>query len=1369
MLKKKPYPLTAYQAPCQARRESRHVRRIGYFLIGRKFFPLAVRIQKVIKHLRNTMCHSVSLRRNLPRLAALVALATPGALTWAQTATWQGGTGNWNNTGQWDTGTVPNSTTNVQVDGGKTGTASLVNVNVTANANTLTIDAGDQVDINNGRQLTINGASLLNNGTLSLSSAGSTTTLRIGNITFSGTGVVNLSNQAQNRITGSSSLSVLTNAAGHTIQGSGSITQVGLNNQGLIDANQSVPLTISLSSTAPTRSNSGTLQASNSGTLIINSTTLDNTGGVIQALDASKVQLNSNVSINDGVLDTAGTGVIEVTSGAYTSSARLEDVTNQGRIEVQNGRGLTVAGTITNDGMITLNPQSSSTSYLHVDNGETATLSGTGALVIAGNSLLSNRSGNSTQDTANAITLVNDTDHTIRGAGDGGASTLTMNSNVTLDNQGTILANNGDTLNLSGGFIDNTGGLIQAQDGSTVGIASNTRIANGVLDTDGTGVIEVTSGAYTSSARLEDVTNQGRIEVQNGRGLTVAGTITNDGMITLNPQSSSTSYLHVDNGETATLSGTGALVIAGNSLLSNRSGNSTQDTANAITLVNDTDHTIRGAGDGGASTLTMNSNVTLDNQGTILANNGDTLNLSGGFIDNTGGLIQAQDGSTVGIASNTRIANGVLDTAGTGVIQITSGSFTNSARLEDVTNQGQIAVQNSRGLTVAGTLTNDGTLTLGSGTGTGYLHVDNGETATLSGTGALVIGGNAYLINRSGNGTLDAANAVTLVNDTDHTIRGAGDGETHELRLYYSNVTLENQGTILAHGGDTLNITGGGVFTSTGTVRATDNSAIEFGSSVTQSNNQAGVLTDGRWEAVSTGNGATIALRGDAITDNAAEIVLSGAGSVIGVRPGTSTTQLTTLEDSLTTNQATGVLRIVDNRDYTTSNDLTNAGVIQLGGGTLDANSLTNTDTGVLTGHGTVTPRPVNSGLIEATGGTLAMTGGIQGGSGTVTIQPDGALDLSAATQSSSADFLNHQGTAPDSLNLGNNDFVVFKDYTNANSGTGNSFDARANVTGTGQIIGENADLTITGAVTPSGSNTVTLDLGNVRGETSTTVDYQIANTGTGADIRGAVQTAAGTGNITDARLSGSGVTAQNFGPVEAGTDSGNLSVTFTATSGGSLNGQTIGVVSNFDNVAGQTIEITGMATALAQGNATPAPGPVNLGNFRVGQDGVSQDFAVENTTSGSGAEQLGIGTATTTGNFAASNNLGAGLINGGTTQANALSASVSNGQAGVNTGSLDIQYTTDGTQTDASFTAINSNTQSIALTATGFNMAEGSASPDPVVIANQRVGGAESQTLTVANTAPTGAFTEGLNASFGANSGDAVSKETTRKAGGFG
>ena len=116
-----------------------------------------------------------------------------------------------------------------------------------------------------------------------------------------------------------------------------------------------------------------------------------------------------------------------------------------------------------------------------------------------------------------------------------------------------------------------------------------------------------------------------------------------------------------------------------------------------------------------------------------------------------------------------------------------------------------------------------------------------------------------------------------------------------------------------------------------------------------------------------------------AITDNAAEIVLSGAGSVIGVRPGTSTTQLTTLEDSLTTNQATGVLRIVDNRDYTTSNDLTNAGVIQLGGGTLDANSSGDYAVNV---NGNWRN---NGGTFAARSGTVTLTGGDQAVYGSTT------------------------------------------------------------------------------------------------------------------------------------------------------------------------------------------------------------------------------------------------------------------------------------------------------------------------------------------------------------------------------------------------
>jgi len=43
------------------------------------------------------------------------------------------------------------------------------------------------------------------------------------------------------------------------------------------------------------------------------------------------------------------------------------------------------------------------------------------------------------------------------------------------------------------------------------------------------------------------------------------------------------------------------------------------------------------------------------------------------------------------------------------------------------------------------------------------------------------------------------------------------------------------------------------------------------------------------------------------------------------------------------------------------------------------------------------------------------------------------------------------------------------------------------------------------------------------------------------------------------------------------------------------------------------------------------------------------------------------------------------------------------------------------------------------------------------VTLANQRIGGTGSQVLTVANLAPSSAFTETLSASFGANSGNAT------------
>ncbi|MBK1621632.1 hypothetical protein CKO42_25205 [Lamprobacter modestohalophilus] len=1191
-----------------------------------------------------------------------------------------------------------------------------------------------------------------------------------------------MSNQANNRIIGSIG-STLTHAADHSISGSGSIGAnfIGLDNAGVIEAVGSAGLTLNLRTIDDvTRRNTGTLRATDGSTLTINSGTVENafgaTAGTIEAASGGTVAITSG-RIEGGTL--TGAGAFDL-----RGNATLADLTSDADITIANAQTGRLAGTVINDGTISVDSTSGTTSLSIEGN---TTLSGTGSVQ------MSNQTGNRITGSFGS-TLTQAADHSISGSGNIGSSVigldnagtieavgsegLTLNlrttDEVTRRNSGTLRATDGSTLTISSGTVENflgtTSGTIEAASGGTVAITSG-RIEGGTLT--GAGAFDLRGNAI-----LADLTTDANITIANSQTGRLAGTVINDGSIALESTGGSTSL--IISGDT-TLGGSGTLTMSDQA--TNLVYGTRINTGDPIpTLTHGADHTIRGA----SGNFGLSGNLTLNNLGTIEADGSAGLNmrLSGetqvnsgtmralsestltlrNTFDNDGGLIEAQDNALVDMVSGTRIVGGTLDTAGTGVMRLSS-----SATIDGVTNLGRVEVSNWETGRIAGNITNNGEIVIDAGANNTDLLV-NGDT-TLGGTGTLVMadtirsrlyaGGSPTLLTNAAGHTIRGGGGIGNIGGNQLGLRNEGlieaDGDTALTISHYDSApnpsASVNTGTLRSSGAGGMVLTGA-QFDNQGLVEALDGSSVTYTSTGITLNNQAGTLTGGTWRAA--GDGSVIEIRGPAIVNNNAEIILEGAGSVFRAAEVLSTTNL---EGSLTTNQ--GTLRILDNRDYTTSKDLTNSGLLQLGGGTLDAKSLTNTDTGTLTGYGTVTPRPVNSGLIEATGGTLAMTGGIQGGSGTVTIQTDGALDLSSATQASSADFLNHQGTASGSLNLGSNDFIVSKDYTNANTGTGNAFDARANVVGTGQIVGENADMGITGDVTTAGTNTVTLDLGNVRGGTSTTVDYQIANTGSGADIRGAVQTAAGTGDLTDARLSGTGVTAQNFGPIEAGQNIGDLSVTFNATSGGALDGQTIGVVSNFDNVAGQTIQITGMATSLAEGSATPA-GPIDLGNFRVGQAGPGQSFDVENLTTGAGAEKLGIGTAVTTGNFAATNNLGAGLIDGGTSQANALSATVDNGQAGVNTGALEIQYTTDGTHIDAGFTAQNVNSQSIALSATGYNMAEGSATPDPVTLANQRVGGTESQALTVSNTAPSGAYTEGLNAGFGANNGEAVNNAGT-------
>src|SRR5205085_8148825 len=111
----------------------------------------------------------------------------------------------------------------------------------------------------------------------------------------------------------------------------------------------------------------------------------------------------------------------------------------------------------------------------------------------------------------------------------------------------------------------------------------------------------------------------------------------------------------------------------------------------------------------------------------------------------------------------------------------------------------------------------------------------------------------------------------------------------------------------------------------------------------------------------------------------------------------------------------------------------------------------------------------------------------------------------------------------------------------------------RANVSGSGLInAAGNVGQSLSGNLTNGTTTTPITAFGNVHVGDSNTRNYQVNNTGTsGPSLRGALQTSVNGGNITDGRLSGSGVTASNFGPIALGANTGNLGLTFNATSAG--------------------------------------------------------------------------------------------------------------------------------------------------------------------------------------------------------------------------
>ncbi|MDC8772410.1 choice-of-anchor D domain-containing protein [Roseateles albus] len=290
----------------------------------------------------------------------------------------------------------------------------------------------------------------------------------------------------------------------------------------------------------------------------------------------------------------------------------------------------------------------------------------------------------------------------------------------------------------------------------------------------------------------------------------------------------------------------------------------------------------------------------------------------------------------------------------------------------------------------------------------------------------------------------------------------------------------------------------------------------------------------------------------------------------------------------------------------------------------------------------------------------LSLLGGVQGPAGSLLIEPGARMLLAAP---SSAGQLNHQGEL---LQL-DADITIHRDYSNSHFGLGNAFDRRAGVAGAGQILAAgSARLIVVGDRIEAGeTDSPILHLPAVRlGHGGSSASFAIQHGGNdGPTLRGALQTS----GITQEGLAGSGVSAQNWILPTPGSSSQEFSVRFNPLSSGTLLGQSLGIVSNFDNVPGQTLLIS--ARAYAPALAVLESSSLNFGIVRVGEV-VTRSLKVSNTASGNLTDSLraSFGNAGgSAGVFVAAGN--ADAVGAGSSDSSSLMVSVDTSSAGLFTG----------------------------------------------------------------------------------------------------
>ena len=993
------------------------------------------------------------------------------------------------------------------------------------------------VEVNTGETLTLLGT-ITSSGTIGLNSTGYNSDLIVGSptVTLNGGGRILLSdNDTADRIYGLLAANVLDNV-NNTIEGSGQLGagQLTLVNgaAGVIDATgASNQLTIS---TGELVTNDGLIESTGAAGLALQSTVSNATGTILAA--GSTIYLNGG-DVEGGLLASSGTGSFSA-NGQTTLDGSASAVTLKGVLEVATGNTMTVLGTIANSGTIGLN----STAYNSdlIVGSPTVTLNGGGTILLSdintadriyGSSAtnvldnVNNTIEGSGQLGAGQLILVNGADGVIDATG--ASNQLTISTGELVTNDGLIESTGAAGLALQSTVSNATGTILAA--GSTIYLNGGD-VQGGLLLSTGTGDFSA-NGQTTLDGSAHAIILKGALEVATGSTMTVLGTITNSGTIGLN----STAYNSdlIINSPTLTLNGGGIVALSDNNTADRIYG------ASAADVLDNVNNTIEGSGQLGAGQLTL---------------------INAGTISSTG-----TSGLTISLGSTgTNTTTGKLLSVGTGGLSVQNGTYSNA---------GLIEAENGSAVTFSSnaTLTNDSSAGVLSG-GT-YEAAASGNGATLSVSGVAVKTLSADLI-LSGAGS-DLSFGGTAIEASLTAIAARAQLQVLGERSYTTTLGISNSGTILLGGGD---------FTSK-------------------------LLSD-RATSLLSGFGILAGALASAgtLSANGGTLELTGRDSITGTITGTGTLAMDdnrfTLAD--TAPITVSEIALINRASLAISDSITYAGTFDIVGVSSLTGIGTFTNTGLFKqtgkGSGTIADPFANSGTIATvSGGTLAFTGGLantglvldNGGFTDTAALTGGALSIGA--RGSSAVLASASGT-PNStlstliigggtLNTSSTSLTVTGDYVSTAAGTGNSYSPFAGIAGT--IDGQGTQLGVVGVngTTIQDSNG-TLTIAVAAGHAAY---FEIENTGAAgsAALRGALQTTVNGGTINGRDLSGSGVTAGNFGPIAAGSASGTYVIDYKA---GAVSNEAIHLTSDFANVAGLTIDIVAQSASASPAAASSFP-----------------------------------------------------------------------------------------------------------------------------------------------------------------------------------